>query len=971
MAGLALAGEVSGWRGAGRVLAAAAILPLAAAWTDISRSPRGWLGGIRGARRIWTDATLATTFVGVVVFWCLLALVDGLLPLVANSAPGLSGTASARLFGVVLAGLTLGGLMAGRLSGGRIELGLAPLGALGLGGSMLWLAVTSSTWLASSALVVLGFSGAFFALPLHALLVQRPRGAADAVAAATAVAAAGGALAGAGVAAWIVGSDPPVRPLLVWLGLATLGGSLVVLAKVPGFFLRFSLWLLTHTVYRIAIVGQPNIPNRGPALLIANHVSMIDGALVGACVQRFVRFMIYGPHYRRPVVHWLMRRLHGIPVTPGNKADVAAAIQRAHDELAAGHVACIFAEGAVSRTGNLLPFRRGFERVVAGLDVPVIPVYLDRVWGSIFSFKRGRFFWKLPERLPYPVTIAFGRPLPSTVTALEVRQAVMELGSETMRHRRPASDLLHTAFLRSAKRRFTRLALADSTGQRLTYGRALAAAMLLGSRLRRATDDEDMVGILLPASVGGALANIAVLAAGRTPVNLNFTIGPEAMAAAVGEAGIRTIVTSARFLDKAGLARLSSMVFLEDLSRGFSRWTRARALVAAWLVPAALLARRWRHGRTREAVAAVIFSSGSTGQPKGVLLTHASILANVDAIAQIFPMDASDCFIGVLPFFHSFGLTGTLWFPLLQGASVAYHPNPTDAKTIGELAAAYRGSMLITTPTFATSYSRRCTKAQFSRLKYAIVGAEKLPEATARAFEAQFGVALLEGYGCTEMSPVVAVNRPDIRHPGTTQVGSKPGSVGHAIPGVSAKVVDRETGEGPLVGQEGLLLVKGPNLMAGYLNQPERTAEVMRDGWYVTGDIAMMDEDGFIFITDRLSRFSKIGGEMVPHVRIEQAINAILGDAASVVTAVPDASRGERLVAFYTRADVTPEALWGRLAGTSLPRLWLPKKDSLFPIDAIPTLGTGKVDLRRVRELARTRVVPRPVENSGDSGVRP
>ncbi len=784
-------------------------------------------------------------------FWFLLALLYGLTD---------------RALPLVL-GLMAGVLIARRLSGERIELGLTPLGAFGMGLFSLALAGTTNDWTAAGALSLYGIAGGLFALPLHALLLQRP--AADEkrpVVTAAVLVAAIGAIAGAGLAGWLAASALPIRTVLLFVGAFTLVGSVVVLATVPGFFLRFTLWMLTHTVYRITIVGRPNIPNRGPALLIANHVSWIDGALVGACVHRFVRFLIYGPHFRLPIIHWLMQRMHAIPVTAGNKEEVAAAIARAHDELKAGHVVCIFAEGSVSRTGNLLPFRRGFERIVAGLDVPVIPVYLDRVWGSIFSFKREKFFWKLPERLPYPVTVAFGAPMRSTVTAIEARQAIMELGSEAMRHRRQPTDLLHTAFIAVAKRRWGRLAMADSTGQTLSYGRALAGSLLLGRRIARRTAGEEMVGVLLPASVGGALANIAVLAAGRIPVNLNFTIGPDAMAAAVKEAGIRTIVTSARFLEKAGIDRQPSMVLLEDIRGAISSVARVGALIEARFTPRALLARRWRRGRTADSMAAVIFSSGSTGHPKGVMLTHASILANVDAIAQIFPMEASDCFIGILPFFHSFGLTGTLWFPLLQGASVAFHTNPMDAKTVGELAETYRGSMLISTPTFCQSYLRRCTKAQFAHLKYAIVGAEKLREPIARAFEEQYGVALLEGYGCTEMSPVVAVNRPNVTIHNVQQTGSKPGSVGHPIPGVAAKVVDRETGEGPLLGREGLLLLKGPSMMAGYLNQPDRTAEVLRDGWYVTGDIATMDEDGFITITDRLSRFSKIGGEMVPHL---------------------------------------------------------------------------------------------------------
>jgi acyl-[acyl-carrier-protein]-phospholipid O-acyltransferase/long-chain-fatty-acid--[acyl-carrier-protein] ligase len=313
--------------------------------------------------------------------------------------------------------------------------------------------------------------------------------------------------------------------------------------------------------------------------------------------------------------------------------------------------------------------------------------------------------------------------------------------------------------------------------------------------------------------------------------------------------------------------------------------------------------------------------------------------------------------VGILPFFHSFGFTGTIWFPLLTGFSVVYHPNPMDAKTIGELAEKYGGSLLISTPTFCSSYVRKCRPEQFAKLRYAIVGAERLREPIATAFREKFGVELLEGYGCTEMAPIVAVNVPDIRDAGNHQHGARPGTVGHPLPGVAAKVVDPETGEGPLFDREGLLLVKGPNQMLGYLGDPRRTQEVLRDGWYVTGDIAIIDDSGFIRITDRLSRFSKIGGEMVPHMKVEEQILALLEEGQScVVTAVPDEVKGERLVAFYTDERLEPAALWEQLGRTDLPRLWIPKREDLRQLSAIPTLGTGKVDLRAVRERAMEAV---------------
>jgi acyl-[acyl-carrier-protein]-phospholipid O-acyltransferase/long-chain-fatty-acid--[acyl-carrier-protein] ligase len=276
------------------------------------------------------------------------------------------------------------------------------------------------------------------------------------------------------------------------------------------------------------------------------------------------------------------------------------------------------------------------------------------------------------------------------------------------------------------------------------------------------------------------------------------------------------------------------------------------------------------------------------------------------------------------------------------------------------MAEAHAATILMATPTFCTAYIRKCEPRQFAGLRYAVVGAERLREAVGRDFVEKFGVPLLEGYGCTEMSPVVAINAPNVDDGREHQVGLKAGSVGHPLPGVVAKIVDPETGEGPIFDREGLLLVNGPNCMRGYLRDEDRTREAMRDGWYVTGDIATIDEAGFITITDRLSRFSKIGGEMVPHMRVEEAIVDALGhDATAVVTAVPDESKGERLVALYVATDVSPEDLWDKLTETELPRLWLPKRDDLHVVDAIPTLGTGKVDLRKVKQLA--------LEKSGQS----
>ena len=342
------------------------------------------------------------------------------------------------------------------------------------------------------------------------------------------------------------------------------------------------------------------------------------------------------------------------------------------------------------------------------------------------------------------------------------------------------------------------------------------------------------------------------------------------------------------------------------------------------------------------------------------MLSHYNILSNIRAMAQLFWLSDRDRIAGVLPFFHSFGFTVTIWLPLISGCGALYHPNPTEANKIGELIAKHKGTFLLSTPTFCTAYTRKCSEEDFASLRFVLVGAEKLRESVANAFREKFGLDLLEGYGCTEMSPVIAVNSPNFKAGKDTQIGIKPGTVGHPLPGIVVKVVEPSTNKELRPNQEGLLLVKGANRMIGYLGQPERTAEVVQGGWYDTGDIASLDDEGFVRITDRLSRFSKIGGEMVPHLKVEEHIYRIIGDYGCVVTGIPDEQRGERLVAFYTRQDIAPAQLWRKLSEAELPNLWIPKRENIYQIDALPTLGTGKVDLRGVKtkavELAGTAV---------------
>jgi acyl-[acyl-carrier-protein]-phospholipid O-acyltransferase/long-chain-fatty-acid--[acyl-carrier-protein] ligase len=934
-------------------------VPPAHASKTWQRNPWGEI--VCGLKRLYGATPLWLTVMGMTYFWFLGALLQMDLMLLGKDVLGVDNLRVGLLQTFLAVGIGLGSLAAGRLSGPKVELGLVPLGALGMGVCALLLALASPAYPSvAAALVGLGICGGLFIVPLNAFLQQKSGSTEKGRLIATSnFLGTCGILLACGTL-WVCQDllRMSADRIILAFGIGTLFGTVYILRLLPDFLVRLLLWLLTHTLYRMRIVGAAHVPAQGPALLVCNHMSFIDGLLVGASVQRFVRFLVYRGYYEHPCLRWLMRLMHAIPVAGGNRKAVLASLEQARQALQQGHVVCIFAEGAISRTGNVLPFKRGFERIMAGLDAPIIPVHLDRLWGSIFSFQDGRFVWKWPRRLPYPVTVSFGSPRPSASTAAHVRQAVMELGSVAVAYRRQQRDLLPRRFMATARRQWSQFCMADSTGKQLTFGRALVGSLLLARWLRQHQPQDAMVGLLLPASVCGALAYIAVLLAGKVPVNLNFTAGREGMSAAIQQCGMQTMLTSRQFLHKAKLDALAGMVYLEDVLPQFSLWQKALVMLQARLLPLRLL--QWCYtprGHQPHTLATVVFSSGSTGTPKGVMLSHHNVLSNLESIAQVFALTPQDRLLGSLPLFHSFGFTVTLWLPLVTGCGVVYHPNPTDAKAIGELVRTYKATMLISTPTFCGMYLRQCPADAFASLRFAVVGAEKLRPELAQAFHDKYGVELLEGYGCTEMAPVVAVNVPDVGHGTQRQLGHKPGTVGHPIPGVTARVVHPETGEPLPCGTEGLLLVTGPNRMLGYLGQPEKTAEVLQDGWYVTGDIATIDEDGFICLTDRLARFSKIGGEMVPHGKVEEAVNRILGEPACVVTAVPDPRKGEALVVLYTHTAISRDEIWERLCQTDLPKLWLPRREHLYGIEAIPILGTGKVDLQQVRRLAMDMTV--------------
>ncbi|MGA2354216.1 MAG: acyl-[ACP]--phospholipid O-acyltransferase [Terriglobales bacterium] len=915
-----------------------------------------WTQGrlIRHDRVLWL-AVLGNTY-----FWFLGALLTANIVFYGSDVLHISSTRTGILQAAVAIGIGLGSLAAGYLSGGKVEYGLIPLGSVGMTvfGVLLSGHALSFTHVLLL-LAALGFSAGFFAVPINALIQHRPdeKDKGGVIAAANLLSFVG--IGGAAGAYYVFQHYAHLSPPAIFLSvsLVTVAATIYVLYLLPNALLRLLLWIATHTLYRIHLEGRDNIPTKGGALIVPNHVSMVDAVLLIASIERPIRFLMFKGSYDHPLVKPFAKIMGVIPISSQLRPrEMIQSLRTATQALKDGEIVCIFPEGQMTRIGQMLPFRRGMERIIKGVDAPIIPVNLGGVWGSVFSFERGRFLWKLPRRFPYPVTVTFGKPMPSTTGAQEVRQAVQELGADAYQFRKRYMRTLHRSFVQTARRHPFRFAMADGRTPKLSFGGALTRTVFLARRLRPVWREQKMVGILLPPSVPGALVNLAALLMGKVPVNLNYTASNEALASCAQQCQLKTVITSRAFLERVHIQPPGQTIMLEDLAEKPRFAERLTAAFVSWLLPVRLVEKavgaRERVGL--DDIATIIFSSGSTGDPKGVVLTHYNVASNVEQLNQVFMLGRNDKILGILPFFHSFGFTGTLCLPTTIGMGVVFHPNPLEPRAIGALVSQYAVTFLLATPTFLQTYMRRCSPEDFGSLEYVMAGAEKLPERISVAFEDRFGIRPLEGYGCTECSPAVTVNTKDFRAAEFRQVGAKRASIGHPLPGISVRIVNPETFAPVPQGETGLLLVRGPNVMQGYLNRPEKTAEVLRDGWYNTGDIAAMDEDGFIRITDRLTRFSKIGGEMVPHIKVEDVLHEIAGATEQIfaVTAVPDERKGERLIVLHTLPDDKLQECLTQLGKSELPALWKPRADQFVHVDSLPYLGTGKIDLRRLKEIA-------------------
>src|SRR6266850_1021404 len=644
---------------------------------------------------------------------------------------------------------------------------------------------------------------------------------------------------------------------------------------------------IARAIYRVKVLGRENLPTGG-CLIVPNHITWVDAIILQLACPRPVRFIIDEEFYRKPALQPVLRMARAIPI---DRRKPREAIRRASEQIEAGQFVCIFPEGQLSRTGTLARLQRGFEMIARHAQAPVVPVFLDQLWGSIFSFRGGKFFRKWPRHFPYRATVDFGVPLSAEeATIPRVHEDLLKLGADCFEQRTELRQHIARRALRGLKRSpFATLVTDGMDGSKLSRGKLLGVSTALSRYLRKTSRDQ-RIAIVLPASKGAVVANLAVTLADKVPVGLNFTASADAIASAIDRAEIKTAISARQFYGRlTNLPSPSKIVFLDELL------PKLKGQILFWwmagiVTPNFLLA-RWlglpRQGGHKEAV--LLFTSGSSGEPKGVILSHHNLIGNVTQFTVMLDAEPEEL----------------------------------------------RSARLV------------------------IVGAEKMPLDLSEKFFERFGKRVMEGYGLTETAPVVSVNLPDPipERPGVTvQPLYRLGSVGKMASGIAAEIRHPETNEKISIYDSGMLWLRGPNIFEGYLKDPKRTAEVLHNGWLKTGDIGRLDEDGFLYIEGRLSRFSKIGGEMVPHEVVEQKIIDALGLEGSerriAICGVPDEAKGEALL-LLTADPIEMDKLRALLTESGVPNLWIPKRSVV--VENIPVLASGKLDIRGCQELAAGR----------------
>ncbi|PID49188.1 MAG: acyl-[ACP]--phospholipid O-acyltransferase [Proteobacteria bacterium] len=899
------------------------------------------------------------------VFWSISQVVLATYPAFSKEHLNLNNTALVQgLMACAGIGIMLGSLLAGRLSRYHIETGLIPIGAIGIMITVSMLTSLHSTLLQAANFLMLGIMGGLFIVPLNALMqYHAPKNQLGRVLACFNLIDNLMMLGFLGLTIVLAWYGISSLHLFTFLSLVVIGGAIYTVSQMPQSLLRFVISRLFHARYRLKVLGFENLPTTGGVLLLGNHISWIDWALVQMASPRQIRFVMEKGYYERWYLKGVLKLFGAIPIQSGASE---FAINEVRKSLQAGEVVCLFPEGTLSRTGQLTEFKRGFEKAAKGTGATIIPFYLYGLWGSRFSRSSGFLRETRQSGFKRDIIVSFGKAMPDTAEAWQIKHKVFELSFNSWREYSYLIDPIPINWLRCARRLSFRMAATDVLGEPISNHRFMIAVFSFAAMIKQRSPEQN-IGLLLPTSIASAIANMAVMTLGKTVVNLNYTASSDALRSAIAQAEIPHLYTSKKFLQKLlergidikAILPDTPLIFMEDIKENIPKSRLLISLLSVILLPTSLLQALYIKRVKLDDTAAILFSSGSEGAPKGVELTHRNLASNARQVADMLNIRENDVLMGTLPAFHAFGLLTGIFMPLSEGIPLVCHPDPTDSLTIAKGIARYDATILFGTATFFRFYARnqRIHPMMLQSLRYVVAGAEKLSLDVRQLFTQRFNKPILEGYGTTETSPVASVNIPDQIDPMTGRVypGSKEGTVGMPLPGTSFRIVDPDTLQEQKLGENGLILIGGPQIMKAYLHNPEKTAQAIieLDGyrWYKSGDKGHLDEDGFLTIVDRYSRFAKIGGEMISLTAVEHNIRQVVAYTELDIMAVnlPDAKKGEKIV-LLLGGEENPQILRKKLLASDINPLMLPQQ--IYAVDEVPKLGSGKADFARGRQLA-------------------
>ncbi len=919
----------------------------------------------RSLRLITRHPYIWLSTLGLAVFWAVVQVLLLSYPHYAQEFLGLSHRdALGGLFLFAGLGLIIGSITAGRVSRNHIELGTVPVGAIGITLSLILIRFFDSSIMQALNFLFLGIMGGFFIVPLNALVQYHTRNnRLGRVLAAKNMIQFAVMLVFLLVTGFLAYNNVSGTVILWGLISVAVIGSIYTILKIPESLLRFVIARIFAARYRMKVLGFEDLPHSGGVLLLGNHISWVDWALVQIASPRPLNFVIERGYYELWYLRGILKLFGAIPITSGGSA---SSLETINGLLKDGKAVCLFPEGTISRTGQLSEFKRGYQIAIKDTKAKIVPFYLHGLWGSRFSRSSGFMKEARQSGFKRDIIVAFGKPMPADTSPDELKRRVFDLSFTSWQSYSKTLDSIPVSWLKTAKRMSFRMAATDVTGEPVSHHKFITAVFAFSGLIAKKSPEQN-IGLLVPASVGGAITNMAVLVLGKTAVNLNFTSSAEAIQGSVKSAEIKTVYTSKKFIHKLvdrgikikEILPDTKLIYLEDFKAELPKAKMLITLLGAMLLPTKLLQSIYIKRVDLEDTAAILFSSGSEGNPKGVELSHLNLATNSRQVADMLNTRDNDVVMSTLPTFHAFGLLATTFMPLSEGIPIVCHPDPTDVVTIAKGAARNEATLLFGTSTFLRLYTmnKKVHPLMLKSLRMVIAGAEKLNPAIREAFGAKFNKIVLEGYGTTETSPVASVNIPDELDTNywKPQLGNRFGTVGMALPGTSFRIVDPNTMQELATGEDGLILIGGPQVMKGYLNDAEKTSTVISeiDGqrWYHSGDKGHLDSDGFLVIVDRYSRFAKLGGEMVSLTAVEETIRDALGDEELDLVAVnvPDDKKGEKVILLIATEE-TAKDLKKKLLDANMNPLMIPSK--FINVNAVPKLGSGKTDFSTSKKVA-------------------